>query len=867
MRRLIILLLSFSMIVSTITVVAYAEERGLSTEEKDLLSAVTNITLDDEVSDVTRAEFCRLIYRIDKTGAPTATKDVFSDVSLEGKYAGFIQEAYERGYICATSDRIFRPDEIITVAEAYTVLLRMAGYGILLDGEYPEASMKYAVQTGLANDIHKVWNDAVDTDLACKMIYNMLFVQTIVSEKRGKYKKGEEYITEVLNIYEDDGVLEAVDGYSLTDEIVVKGNVIINGIEYVDNAKLSFEDIGKRGTYYYKESGIGETNPKLISFIAQRNTEIIIFSGEIVDFADNGYNYEIDGKKRRVRVSPDKYVLYNRKVATDASQLIPDYGTVTLNDNNNDGRYDVVIVNDYYNAYSAYVDKTENKIYYNVIENGAIKKKEIDISDRECRVYDEKGSMLSLGKISDDVVLSVMENCDEVYIYVCTSTVTGVIEKYDGEDNRPYMIVSVEDETEKREIYCSENIYSENWNGTGGVHTADLYLDVLGNVAVVNIINDTQWLFGYVIKAGYDTDQEAGYVKMLCDDSVIRTVMSNSKKLKLDGIKYSPDESFNVNITADSVIRYKVNKDGEIIAIDLPEENNKYENKANSNDEYDCLLKRHDAYTIYKPNTCLFKMHNTTAANSPLHGEAYNSDATIVFSVPEKTTDATREEDYYVTTSIPWDFECRTVSYATDASSLAADVIVCYGNTNGYMSSSVRALLIKKIYTVYDDNTDEATYMVEGMFDNQMIKKYVSKDIVDKFSEYKPGDYMKAVIVGDYIENVELIYSRSGGGIMNSSVSSTSDRNAYIRYVKCTVEKIENDLMLVSYNEGGTTKYEIFSPNGYIYIYDFDKPKEAHIGSVNEIRDSRYSKPDKIIISALNTQTRDIFVMRNVDND
>lgn len=106
----------------------YAADRS-SNEVQLLVEAVCpGIKLDQADEKMTRAEFCKLVYNIRSNTEFESTAYIFPDVDTEAEYAGYIQAVYEEGLISGDESGMFRPDEEITACEAYTMLLKLAGY-------------------------------------------------------------------------------------------------------------------------------------------------------------------------------------------------------------------------------------------------------------------------------------------------------------------------------------------------------------------------------------------------------------------------------------------------------------------------------------------------------------------------------------------------------------------------------------------------------------------------------------------------------------------------------------------------------------------------------------------------------------------
>ena len=105
---------------------------------------------------LTRGEMVALL--VDKAGLTDQVKDyagktsVFTDVAEGSEYEGYINLAYEKGFVAGIGDKKFAPDIEISQVEAAAMVERLAELPNSVLNKWPAAYDRNAVSTGLAKD-------------------------------------------------------------------------------------------------------------------------------------------------------------------------------------------------------------------------------------------------------------------------------------------------------------------------------------------------------------------------------------------------------------------------------------------------------------------------------------------------------------------------------------------------------------------------------------------------------------------------------------------------------------------------------------------------------------------------------------------
>lgn len=846
-----LLILIICMTLSMANIVPYAADKNIS-EERTVVEAVTDIKLGNDDEEITRAEFCKIVYNIKENTELESTTVIFSDVGLDFDYAGYIQNMYERGLISGDGSGNFRPDDKIVVSEAYAVLLKLAGYGdIVKNNSFPDGIVNIAYQLELSKNINAGANDAVTCEDVYKMIYNLLFTDVMLRGYDGiEYIKGKEFIEEVLKIYNNKGVVEAADTYSLYDYSYNENIAVISGVTLYNNGIVKADDVGIYGEYYYKENK-GEY--ELVAFIPQKTSTIKLEAKDIDSYNDNVYTYCVDDKEKKAKLSPAKDIVYNNVQAKDETHMIPEYGYVVLIDNNDDGKYEVVFIYDYKNIYVTRVNTLNSTIAYSINSTDGTQRKELNLGAKDYTIYSEDGKEIKFSEIRANSVMTLQESEKDIKLYQSSDSIRGKITSI-TEDKYKYIVL------DSTKMMITPTAFFDGWDGQT-LTDVTVYFDMFNNVAAVVSKQESGWDFAFVMKSYFDQEKETVCLKLLCSDNEKKIIPIRSKSFRYDGVTSEVSELTTNLIGKGDVIRYKTNTNGEIIAVDMPVDKSSFDLTNRNTTSYDTFYKRSDGITLYKSYTNMFKSYGAMT----LTGEAYLDSNTIVFNVPEDINGNNSDSDYNVVTKLSGDLICRTASYNIDSTSLKTNVIVVYSQGESKkLQNNARSMLIQNISrTVVDD---EVRYLVKGLYNGAKTEKYVDESIEDSFQNLNPGDFIRVTIEGDTITCMQLLYSQNGeSGILNRNYYYGVDTaNSDLRVLIGNAVKIENDRMLFKFNGDKT---EIFRPNSFkIYVYDknLDNNNCCYIGKPEDILDitSNSVNYDTIILSTRATVGHDMLVIK-----
>lgn len=154
MKRIGALILAALLLVSTLTVVAFAESDAL--EELNLFGIVPKtINKTNLAEDATREELAYLAARIISGAAREAINTRFTDVTEDNQYSGYIEYMAGLGIINGKGDGIFDPLGAVKPEMASKVFVNLLGYESFgeFEGGYPQGYMNIAALLGITNHI------------------------------------------------------------------------------------------------------------------------------------------------------------------------------------------------------------------------------------------------------------------------------------------------------------------------------------------------------------------------------------------------------------------------------------------------------------------------------------------------------------------------------------------------------------------------------------------------------------------------------------------------------------------------------------------------------------------------------------------
>jgi hypothetical protein len=284
---------------------------------------------------ITRAEMAKVILTTLNMTSLNTYQGGFSDVAADHWAANIIQTAGDYGIINGMGDGTFGPDNPVKYEQAVKMVICALRYGqeAEMKGGYPEGYLVTAakkdieVTKGISG--YTVGQDA-PRGVVVKMIYNALNalypVQSGITAQGPQYqtKDGVTLASEVHNVYKEEGIVTATYKTALdSSKKLGENQVMIEGVVYEKDAALDMEQhLAKYVKVYYREYN-DDGIKQIVSVIPMDNKydEVTLDAEKIDEIVDarsaNGYiNY------RQSTNSVKKYKLKAPSVIYNGQKLL-----------------------------------------------------------------------------------------------------------------------------------------------------------------------------------------------------------------------------------------------------------------------------------------------------------------------------------------------------------------------------------------------------------------------------------------------------------------------------------------------------------------------------------------------------------------
>ena len=651
-------------------------------EAVELMKALGVIPTDSELSHkLTRAEFAAAVYGISGySHSSQSAVGTFKDVDKKTKYYSEISVLKDAGVIEGYPGGNFNPDKEINLEEASKMLIHVIGF----DWQVKNDTNYYSVAADkkFFSGISDLNYDSITYKQTALALLNLL--ETDVGNN-STYNIEGLYMNSVLNIGKIEGVFEDDGKFSKVKKVTIDSQIFETADK--DFSEFLFQKVR---AYYHSKDNVNT----LLSMTAYKKQNIIrIYDTEITDYSGRTYEYEIKGatrtKKAELEISFD-FIYNGVKVTTGSTNnlMIPKSGYVELLDYEDNGKFDTVIVWDY----EPFVVDSYNK--NDMVLNSMNGKKKISLDDIPYDIFmSGSENRLSTDNIAySGYVLSVARSIGGEYvkIYLCqqiTARATAVYDDGAVVDGKDYS------------VFEGLNIKV----GDSGV----FHINNHGMIMHLEIGNSESEKYGYVIRKYINDEDDCVYIKLFSQDSE-NINAKISENVSIDARKPKGKDAILAasNGIDGTIVKFKINKDNEIIFIDTANYNSAESNSLN---------KTYEATSNIGFNSMLMAL----ADNSYGVGKCPVTLDTIVFCVSEPyeegqiwVYDMTQYTKKYAT-----GYQVNLgelIVYNNDIESNVGDVILnkrsWAGENYTYSASNIKsgAIITKIVHSISDD--DEICY-------------------------------------------------------------------------------------------------------------------------------------------------------------
>lgn len=827
MKKIISIILSIALAISFSAVNAFADNETAVNQPDEtklgLLKSVYGGFIESDGEYMSRFDFIRNAMGLMGFDADSAAVTDFTDIDPTRVGGSAVKYALSQGLI--SYGLYFYPDSPITYEQAVKIAAVSCGYGKSAEakGGYPYGYLAAASSAGLLSDVTTTlsYSDCVN------LLYNMMTEDIMEQTGFGDDEKFEvKKDTNLLYVYHDIKTVEGIvtaDEYSpllYSGDTASDGRIRIGSAEYEINTDKTY--LGYNVKVYYTEAS---KHNKAVYIEPVSNREVTFDADDVDEFDAKKISVENgSGKTKDYNLSDVCKIIYNGKAyITNTPDELLDYDSAvfTLVDNDDNGTYDVIYANCRTYMQINRVDETNEMI---VGENGSY----VSYKDDDCKIsyyaVNEDGDFaktdISALAANGIIACEVSEDGMKIAIYVLTGSVSGTISEFSTDDDEFYI--------DGVKYKCTG--YMKDESAPISVGSKCTVLLGFGNDAVVCTTSSPKLKYGFVVATAFSTDLERKCrVKIFTEDSEMLEC-DIAAKLKIDaaGSKKDTDaktllDSLIASGDENRLIRYKLNSDGEINAIDTVQQASDssvlYEEKNN----YDSLNKYYgslDSTMTYKSGSFIPRFNL--------------SDVTPCFVIPTSDEEI-KAEKYYVVNKDYFanDKSYQVVSYDLDGSGTAGAVMT---RPTTVFSDDSGAAVIEDIVKVIN-NDGEEVYNV-CLWADGVFMRYEADDTEDMgktVSALKKGDIIRYML-----NRSNKLYKITKDLSIYSEEYNTVNQT-YTTYVRGRVYSKKGDWLEICANtdmQDGISfdklvNYQIKSNTKVVFI---DAVKDKTSGDIKKIR-------------------------------
>lgn len=704
--------------------------------------------IDNSDGYITRGEAAKMLVSVLYEDTDVSiTEAFFSDVDNSSQYASYINVIAKLGIINGYSDGTFRPDEKLEMDAAVKILVTMIGHARIaeINGGYPEGYYIAANNIRMLKNVNA--NEELTKSTFCVMLYNAINAPLLVQTSFGEYPtfeidSGKTFMSENMGIYTTTGIVTATQYTRLTsyNTTLSENEIEIDGERY-DVAENKFKDLlGYRVRVFYKiDKDTGIKKIVAAENLSELNDVVILEADSILSLDDFTYTYfDKNDDKQYVEFAKNVNVIINgiAKPTYNITDLIPTAGRVVLLDNNKDGIYENLFV--------------ENVLYYvatgvdtDLLTIACEDEQTIALEDYDYKIF-KSGTEVALDAISKGDLISVAYAIGkEKYAAV---TVTN---NYLSGDVSEYSNVSLT--LEQKQYDVAKHLLNDNsFKDIKLNDNITIYLNEYGKIVYILKNNKTGALYGYLMKADVENNLDGRFVARVFTQRNEEKIIYANLNTKLNGNKATYSE-LKTALSNPQLIRYTLTDNGEFKNIETAAPSG----QPGDEEFFNALSKQ---VLTYRPNGKSFD------------GSIGIGNGTIVFVVPNNVADRENVEYYNATNSSHFAADTGYTVEGYDSNDVnVAKVIIAYGSgSTATISDATRLSVITDIKMVIKDNEDlyQLSVMSGGSVRNYVCKsnEIVTNALFENDNAALPTK-PKGVGVGDVIR-----FAANGSGMITNIV-------------------------------------------------------------------------------------------------
>lgn len=725
----------------------YLESFGISTDGMD------------NDTPVSRGFAAKVISMMLFDGMTVDTADGgFADIAADSDVASAAYLLGKAGIM--NGDGIyFSPNDTVTYSQAAKIFVASLGKSIAAEakGGYPAGYIAVAASDGIFDGVNVKNDDALTFGDFAKMFYNYTDCKGFVltGDRFSQYEKDDKTIFERkldrCDMMYIEGIVTANQFGSAADDET--GKISIDGTAYDLACDVDADIIG-----YAADVFLTKKNSKyIVTSVMADPGENEVFRVEGADIASVSLS-EIkyyDGAKTRTLSLSDVSAVRNGKIMTAYTKddLVPLNGGLVLVDNDSDGKYEYVYVENRQYFKVARVNADANVIALDdaKYEGSAMLYINPDDSEFYHRIYTQSGDEASFADIKADGMIRIEGSTEQkmLRVYIIDTVVGG---KVDGIDYDTDFGISVGGESyDIASAADGSRLYDENT-----LNFSTVYKFTVDDGRIVKIDDvKSDAVYGYVI----DVDTGSGL-----SNTVRYKLVSEDKRVYVgelaDRIMYNGSSVEKTKFTPkkNTVISYKIDSDGKICSID-------------------------DAELYSEKGTKIFKKSTGILYSQTYNYPLFMSDETVMFVVP----DSGEDDDYMADLALVDGNSYVVESYDYNDDDSSVSVVVVYEDIKydspGFVAADSPICILKSKSAVLDEDENRVYRLVwlEGSEEksanvkstaamNRIVSKMDTGDVfqysltsiglVDNINTLIRLDQNPAYFHNGAASNVEQVYGR-----------------------------------------------------------------------------------------------------------
>lgn len=544
---------------------------------------INKISLND---NMTRADIATVAAKLLGIQGKLVEEQIFTDVTSKHENYDAINSIAYLGVISGNNKGEFRPDEPVTYPEIIKILAICAGYDMYAkeNGGYPSGYMVAAINARITRGVdvtqYMRWSDAVT------LIYNTLFAPIV---KQTTYGADEEYeIVDSENLLyatfkytKKSGVVTAVSSTSLDSKTALGKTITIDKKVFSDDDMKYQHLLGYSVDYF-----TAYDDEKLMFVTESAKNSVIDIKPSLVKNAKRAENGSIEleyYEKKNAEKSASVILpvtidtIYNgvyRSTSTEDFLFlnIEKTGNIKLIDNNNDGSYDVAIIEAYRTVIVGNISFKDEIVY------DKYTKKQYELKADKSIIL--KGDeLVTFLQINVGDVLAVAEGNDDydiTKVIIVQNVIIGKALEIDNSANKKSILIDSTAYDVSDFAASSVGLIIANDEGV-------FFLDYNGEIVDVELKPKSEKNYGYLFAlAKSDGLSENVSVKILETDGEFK-VYTLAKRINycgsmLDTSKLLQDtQIYSSNKVIKQLVNYKVGVNGIISVLNIAE-NEKNEN-------------------------------------------------------------------------------------------------------------------------------------------------------------------------------------------------------------------------------------------------------------------------------------------------